>query len=132
MKTLTPLLAIGMTACLIGGNGRKYPLARGPAGAVATARTVKRVMFVGELLTADDSSVVMLTGPHRVRRVLLRDIIRFSTSPRSVAWDDSRGRIYLRPALLRELQLVSRYPYGVSTSVLARIGDLTIDAQESP
>jgi len=126
------LLALGISACAVGGNPLRYPLALQPAGAMATALVAHQGSFEGELLTVDDSSVVMLTGARQLRRFHLGDIVIFRTKPSSIAWDDPRGRRDLRPAELRRLQLVSRYPYGASPGVLAQVGDLTVDAEGTP
>lgn len=126
------LLALGISACAVGGNPLSYPLALQPVGAMAAAQVAHQGTFEGELLTVDDSSIVMLTGPRQLRRFRLGDVVTFRTKPSSIAWDDPRGKRDLTPAELRRLQLVSRYPYGASTGVLAQIGALTVNAEGTP
>lgn len=121
MRYSTAWLTLGVTACTMGSSPQSYPLARRPAGAEVTITTTDRTTRRGELLVVDDTAAVVLTPSGEVRWFPLHTVTRLSTRPGSVSLDAPRGIENLDAESRRRLQLVSRFPYGVSPDILADI-----------
>lgn len=126
MKTsrcIIPIVALALAGCAVGGNLDRVHSARGPGGALAVLHFRSGNPRTVELLTQDDSTLlvmhddsVMTVQWDRLSRIgidgLDQYIPPFSANERS--------------AILR----VSRFPYGVGADVMAAL--LSESGQSAP
>lgn len=119
-RILVPmLLALALTSCKVG--GWRTHERTSAFGAQVSLITVSGDQFEGELLLADRESVLLSVGPELVRAAW-QDLRDFQVKRYPV--DRIRAGDTLSDELLRRIQLVSRYPYGLTDAQLAQfIGD---------
>jgi hypothetical protein len=114
-------LALGAMACHAGKNAQTLGLARSPNGAMATLDLDQGGPITGELLSADDTGLVLLRGkttlsiPYsRIHRAAFPELDqRYSL--------DQRGP---DAETLRRLRLISHFPQGLSPELRVKIAAL--------
>jgi hypothetical protein len=108
------LLLLLLVQCSVGTKVKNYQPAQGPAGAAVTLELSGQRSLTGELLTVEDSTLLLQAGGqlHRVR------LSRVATgkAPKLTF----RGSA-IRPEQRERLRLISRYPQGVSPELLSRL-----------
>jgi hypothetical protein len=116
-RRLRPALLLALltaASCRVGGwNDEQVAAARGGTVELELADDDIR----GELLAADDEAVLILVGASEILGARWDDLERFRVRDRPV--DDVRDGTIPGPAHLREIQLASRYPFGLPDDQLA-------------
>jgi hypothetical protein len=125
------LLNAGLAACSIGTTAAKFAPALGPQG-VTVSGEADRARFMGELLAVEPGGVLLLlgegslrrdaqpSGSCRVVRVLYASIDRLSAKQEGASVD---GRRPPRERVAERLRLLSRFPRGLSDTVLRGLLD---------
>ena len=102
--------AVALTGCFTSPHPNHFPPARSPSGAVGTVYLTDGRDYSGELLSASDTSVVVLVG-HRVAVTPLRHVQRLSF--RGFACGQFPSDACLSPRSVEDARAVSRFPFGI-------------------
>ncbi|HEY0673286.1 MAG TPA: hypothetical protein VGD27_13505 [Longimicrobiales bacterium] len=104
-----------LTGCKVGKNVKNVPAAVTPAGVSGWAE-VDGTRYQGEILTATDSSIVLLAAPRqRLLEIPAARIKRLDFRP-FLSHDET-----LQAADLAQLRNASRFPYGIPENALAAL-----------
>lgn len=118
MRAFLPLLVM-LTGCVIrlGPQPEEYPPAKGTDGAWASVTTMSGSSITGELLEVRDTAWVIASS-QRVVLVPFR-VMRSGSVDRS----EHPVAVGQRPGedVMQDHRLLSRFPYGVSDSVLQKL-----------
>lgn len=110
------VLLLALASCKFGGwRGTEKST---PFGAQVRLTTESGESFEGELLLADSESLLIAVGPELIR-VAWEAVDEFQVPRHPV--DRVRGGDRPSDSDLRQIQLASRYPYGLSEDQLAQL-----------
>jgi hypothetical protein len=119
------LLCVLLSGCALGKNVNSVPAAVTASGAQGRLEVERSILTV-ELLTVDNSSVIMLDAQQKVISLPLARIRRFEFKPFVV--DDGPPDEHQRGVLRR----ISRFPFGIPdaalAALLARSGQASIES----
>ena len=114
-----------LSGCMIGSSAEKYQPARGPAGATVKIQLVDKSRMEGELLAVEEASLLIRQGDELLR-VPVASIRRGEAPQVSFRGSNLTGK------QREDLQLISRYPKGVSAqleqSLLQAYGQTSVRA----
>ena len=109
------LLALTLlVGCSVGHGVKNYAPAEGPAGATVKLELTGNRTVAGELLTVQDSSLMLLSGGQLIR--VRMPLIETGSVPKL-----SFTRAELKGDVRERLRLISRYPQGISPDLETRL-----------
>jgi hypothetical protein len=110
----------GGTACTVGGNAAKWPVAVSPNGATIVASTTSG-KWTGELLDVREDGIVLMLA--RDGKIVLAPYGAVKQLQAPKLTSDYNVRLYgfMDPAARRKFAAVSHFPQGMTDQIRARL-----------
>ncbi len=117
------ILAIALasvSACTIGANAARIPLALQPFGASMKVTTTSSAAYSGELLEVGDDGMTMRQAQGKIMFVPFIVLRGFSVNDLGSSYSSNRGG-RPSPEMLQRLKAVSHFPQGIPLEVRQRL-----------